>query len=154
MREINRIIVHCADTPNGKHFTVEDIDSWHKERGFHRKPGAQQGFNPSLCAIGYHAVIYIDGSLHTGRSEEEIGAHAEGFNNCSLGVCMFGKDKFTLAQWAALKGYLAEKADEFSVPANRIQGHYQVATNGKTCPNFDVPAYFTGGMDPDPKHVL
>ena len=50
MRKISEIIVHCAATPEGKHFTVADIDAWHKKRGF-------------KC-IGYHFVIYLDGSVH------------------------------------------------------------------------------------------
>ena len=50
MRKIDEIIIHCAATPEGKHFTVADIDAWHKKRGF-------------KC-IGYHFVIYLDGSVH------------------------------------------------------------------------------------------
>ena len=61
MRVIDEIIVHCAATPEGMNFTVKDIDCWHRERGF-------------KC-IGYHYVIYLDGSIHTGRPESEIGAH-------------------------------------------------------------------------------
>ena len=34
MREIKEIIIHCAATPEGKNFTVKDIDVWHKARGF------------------------------------------------------------------------------------------------------------------------
>lgn len=34
MRAINEIIIHCADTPNGKEFHAKDIDAWHRERGW------------------------------------------------------------------------------------------------------------------------
>ncbi|MGM9780085.1 MAG: N-acetylmuramoyl-L-alanine amidase, partial [Prevotella sp.] len=34
MRKIDEIIVHCAATPEGKDYTVAQIDRWHKERGF------------------------------------------------------------------------------------------------------------------------
>lgn len=61
MRKIDEIIVHCAATPEGKDYTVAQIDRWHKERGFD--------------CIGYHYVIYRDGSVHKGRSEERQGAH-------------------------------------------------------------------------------
>ena len=54
MRKIDKILVHCAATPEGKDFTVEDIDKWHKARGFKK--------------IGYHFVIYNDGSVHEGRN--------------------------------------------------------------------------------------
>ena len=53
MRNINEIIIHCTATPEGRHVTVADIDSWHRARGF--------------ASIGYHYVIYLDGSVHAGR---------------------------------------------------------------------------------------
>ena len=57
MRKIKEIIIHCSATREGRDYTVADIDRWHRERGF-------------FC-IGYHFVIYRDGSIHVGRSVEE-----------------------------------------------------------------------------------
>ena len=34
--EIRTLVIHCADTPNGKAFTAADIDRWHAERDFKR----------------------------------------------------------------------------------------------------------------------
>jgi hypothetical protein len=132
MRKIDLIIVHCADTPNGKHFTVEDIDDWHQDRGFLRSPDAQKDFNHTLGHIGYHFVIYVDGTIHTGRGVNEVGAHAEGYNKNSIGICLIGKDKFTVPQWDSLKRILE---------ANKIN------------PNFDVPAYLANGYSPDPDDI-
>ena len=53
MRKINKVIIHCSATPEGKDYTVADIDRWHRERGFNE--------------IGYHYVVYRDGSVHAGR---------------------------------------------------------------------------------------
>ena len=75
-RYINEIIVHCSATPEGKDFTVTDIKKWHLARGF--------------SDIGYHYVIYRDGSVHTGRDESKIGAHCTGHNSYSIGVCYIG----------------------------------------------------------------
>ncbi len=50
MRKIKEIIIHCSATREGRDYTVADIDRWHRERGF-------------FC-IGYHFVIYRDGSIH------------------------------------------------------------------------------------------
>jgi len=61
MRKIDKIILHCSATPEGRHVTVRDIDRWHRDRGF--------------SEIGYHHVIYLDGSIHRGRPEEKAGAH-------------------------------------------------------------------------------
>ena len=64
MRKIKEIIIHCSATREGRDYTVADIDRWHRERGF-------------FC-IGYHFVIYRDGSIHVGRSVEEVGAPLQG----------------------------------------------------------------------------
>lgn len=76
MRKIKEIIIHCSATREGRDYTVADIDRWHRERGF-------------FC-IGYHFVIYRDGSIHVGRSVEEVGAHCKGHNTVSIGVCYIG----------------------------------------------------------------
>lgn len=66
MRKINEIIVHCSATPEGKDYTAQDITRWHKARGFK--------------TIGYHYVVYRDGSVHAGRAESKVGAHCYGHN--------------------------------------------------------------------------
>lgn len=76
MRIINEIIIHCSATPEGKDYTVEQIKQWHKQRGF--------------SDIGYHYVIYRDGSIHSGRPIERIGAHCLKHNAHSIGVCYIG----------------------------------------------------------------
>lgn len=162
-RQIDTIVVHCADTPNGKPFTVADIDSWHKERGFCRVPywRVNKGFNISLTSIGYHFVIYLDGSVHTGRHVDEIGAHVVKHNATSLGICLIGTDKFTPQQWASLKTLVGQLKSDIKASAHRldarVMGHCQFDTaieQGKTCPNFDVPAYVAAGFEPDLKHIF
>jgi N-acetylmuramoyl-L-alanine amidase len=78
MRKINEIIVHCTATPEGRHVTVADVDNWHRARTFN--------------GIGYHYLIYLDGSIHQGRPIERIGAHCKqgGHNRYSIGVCYVG----------------------------------------------------------------
>lgn len=130
MREINEIIVHCAATPEGKDYTVNDIDKWHKARGFEK--------------IGYHYVIYRDGSVHKGREVSEIGAHCSGHNGHSIGVCYIGgcaadgktaKDTRTVAQKNALESLIVDLLKEY--PAiTKISGHRDYAA--KACPSFDA----------------
>ena len=61
MRQINQIIIHCSATPEGRDVTVDTIRQWHKQRGFRD--------------VGYHYIIYRDGSVHIGRPEAEQGAN-------------------------------------------------------------------------------
>lgn len=76
MRKIKRIIVHTTATKEGVHYTVSDIDRWHRELGY--------------AGIGYHYVILLDGTVCAGRPVRKIGAHCKGFNTESIGICYVG----------------------------------------------------------------
>ncbi len=177
MRSINLIVIHCASTPNGKPFGVEDIDRWHAERGFKRDPQLIGYNQPNLKHIGYHYVIYTGGAVTIGRGIEEIGAHAAGHNANSIGVCLIGTDRFSLDQWASLRknvcaavATVARRRDLPRAPKYpiapreaialarevdvRILGHRDLPDVKKTCPGFDVSAWLTNGMEPLPDHLL
>jgi len=129
MRKITEIIIHCSATPEGRDYTIADIDSWHRARGF-------------KC-IGYHYVIYRDGSVHIGRNVKEPGAHCRGHNPTSIGICYIGgcdlsghpKDTRTPEQTASLRALLESLRRDF--PAATVHGHYEFAA--KACPSFKVP---------------
>lgn len=128
MRKINLIIIHCTATIEGRDYTVSTIDSWHRQRGFD--------------CIGYHYVIYRDGSVHTGRSLYKVGAHCKGHNANSIGVCYVGgvgkdgnpKDTRTPQQRDALVNLLMRLKRQF--PNAVIRGHRDFAA--KACPSFDA----------------
>lgn len=128
MRTINKIIIHCSATPEGREVTVADIDRWHRERGF--------------TQIGYHYVIYLDGSIHNGRPEHITGAHCLGQNQTSIGICYIGgldkegkpKDTRTMKQKLALLDLLMRLVVKY--PNITIHGHNEF-TN-KACPCFNV----------------
>ena len=133
MRTISKIIVHCSATAEGRDFTVDDIRRWHLQRGF--------------SDIGYHYVIYRDGSVHAGRPLEKVGAHCLGHNAHSVGVCYIGglaadgkspKDTRTAAQKSALVKLVAELRTRF--PGASVHGHNEFAT--KACPCVDVRKEF------------
>lgn len=128
-RFINEIIIHCSATPAGKDYTVDDIRMWHKQQGW--------------TDIGYHYVIYRDGTIHEGRSIDIAGAHCTGHNTHSIGVCYIGgiqrngktpSDTRTHAQKEALARLLGEL--KVIYPTARIHGHRDFAK--KACPSFDA----------------
>lgn len=128
-RNIKELIVHCSATPEGKDFTVSQIKQWHLQRGF--------------SDIGYHYVIYRDGSIHIGRDESVIGAHCTGHNTNSIGVCYIGgvatdgktpKDTRTAEQKQSLVKLLKELRVKY--PQASIHGHMDFAN--KACPSFDA----------------
>ena len=129
MREIKEIIIHCADTPDGRDVKAEEIRRWHiKERGWRD--------------IGYHYVIDLDGTIEDGRPIEEAGAHCTGHNAKSIGICYVGgcdekmqpKDTRTDAQKASLLLLLKDLRKRY--PKAKIYGHRDFAQ--KACPSFDA----------------
>ena len=128
-RTIKELIVHCSATPEGKDYSVDTIRQWHLQRGF--------------SDIGYHYVIYRDGSIHIGRDESIIGAHCTGHNTNSIGVCYIGgcasdgktpKDTRTLQQKESLLSLL--KTLKVKYPNAKIYPHYKFAA--KACPSFNA----------------
>ena len=128
-RKIDKIIVHCSATPEGKDYSVDTIRKWHLQRGF--------------SDIGYHYIIYRDGSIHIGRDEFVIGAHCKGHNSNSIGVCYIGgcasdgktpKDTRTSEQRQSLLNLLKELKVKY--PKASIHGHRDFAN--KACPSFDA----------------
>lgn len=102
MRSIDLIVIHCSASPNGVWISPEQIDRWHAERGFKRDPQCVVGARPILPHIGYHWVITADGTAWPCRTLAEVGAHAQGHNATSIGICMVGTNAFFLRQWEQL----------------------------------------------------
>lgn len=134
MRKIDKIIIHCSATPEGRDFTVADIDLWHRQRGFKM--------------IGYHYVIYRDGSIHEGRPKEDVGAHCLGHNSTSLGICYIGGcsewgvplDTRTDEQKTSLKKLLRKLKKEY--PLAIILGHNDLGNT--SCPCFNARTEYEG----------
>ncbi len=121
---IRYLVVHCSDTAND--MTAQDIHAMHL--GF--------GWN----GIGYHAVITRDGMLTAGRPEYWQGAHVQGHNHESLGVCLIGRDDFTDEQMATLAKLLRDWKSRY--PQAEVVGHGDFESTEKTCPNFDASAWW------------
>jgi N-acetyl-anhydromuramyl-L-alanine amidase AmpD len=129
MRDIEKIIIHCAATRPSADVSAKDIDQWHRARGF--------------LKIGYHHVIRRDGTIEMGSPITEAGAHAKRHTKTSIGICMVGgvmddgktpDANFTRHQWAALDRLVAEYEEQY--PDAKIIGHREVSP--KACPSFDV----------------
>ena len=130
MRKINKIILHCTATPEGRQHDVADIRRWHLKRGFND--------------IGYHYLIHIDGTIEEGRPLNKQGAHCSGQNRGSIGICYVGgmskdmkkaKDTRTQAQKDSLIKLMHELIYKYNKDMT-IHGHNEYAN--KACPSFNV----------------
>lgn len=138
MREINRIILHCSATPEGRNVTIGTIRKWHTDP----KNKGGRGWTD----IGYHYIILLDGTIERGRPIERAGAHCYGKNKDSIGICYIGgvdaygrnpKDTRTIQQKHAFKILLETLQDQY--PNVTIHGHYEFSS--KACPSFNVEEY-------------
>ena len=129
MRKINKIIIHCTATPEGRFHDVEDITNWHLAKGW--------------STIGYHYLIQLDGTIQKGRPIERPGAHCKGQNTNSIGVVYVGgmtsdmsapKDTRTPMQKQGFGILLWTLKNRF--PGATIHGHNEFSN--KACPSFDV----------------
>jgi len=119
---IKFLVVHCSDTPNSENLDANDIHKMHLDFGWD--------------GIGYHKVILRNGDLVEGRPEYWQGAHAYGYNDKSLGVCLIGRDHFNSEQFVTLENLLDNW--KLKYPNANIIGHRDITKSEKTCPNFDV----------------
>ncbi len=135
MRKINKIIVHCTATQEGKEISVDTIRKWHLKRGW--------------SDIGYHYVISLDGLTQVGRLIERSGAHTKRENKYSIGITYVGgveaergedgnwiaKDTRTDEQKKSLLNLLTTLKSIYGDDVT-IHGHSQFAA--KSCPCFDA----------------
>lgn len=136
------IVVHCSATKSNSDIGLDEIDDWHRARGWD--------------GCGYHAVIRRSGLIEYGRHFDRPGAHVKGFNTRSVGICMVGgvdhegkgENNFTADQFMSLKLLLIVM--KRSYPNAEILGHRDLSPDLdgdgiveehewlKECPSFDV----------------
>lgn len=74
-----KLTVHHTDG----NLTLDQINTIHKNRGF---PRSSSGYY-----VGYHKLIFKDGSVVITRKDTEVGAHVKNKNNGNVGVCLVGR---------------------------------------------------------------
>lgn len=146
MARLERLVIHCTQTPAGREVSADDIRRWHTS------PVAKGG--RGWKQVGYTDMIHLDGRIErlVGNNEDanvdswEITNGAKGYNSTSRHIvyvggskadCKTPKDTRTDAQRAALTQYVLDFHRRF--PSAAIFGHNQLAA--KACPSFDVPSW-------------
>lgn len=138
MRQITDVILHCSATRpewmerDGLVAQRAEIRRWHTT--------PPRDWND----IGYHWLVGREGDVLPGRDEATVGAHVQGMNARSIGVCLIGghggeeydapEEHFTSAQLAAAAKLVAEIVARY--PGARVTGHNDHAN--KACPCFNA----------------
>ena len=131
-RFINKIIVHCTDSPSTLDVGVKQVREWHT-----LPPPKGRGWSD----IGYHYLVRLNGNVEVGRDVDIQGAHCSKNNGnvASIGVVYVGgangKDTRNEKQKASLLKLLKDLKSLY--PNAKIYGHRDF-DRSKTCPNFDA----------------
>lgn len=133
MRTITEIIVHSTATPKGMNATAQDIDKWHRQKGYD--------------CIGYHFVILRNGQIQRGRAIEKVGAHCKGHNAESVGIAYVGginetkqsADTRTISQKQALVTLIKQLLKQYHT-IKKISGHCDYCNTA--CPSFNASAEY------------
>ena len=141
--KVRWIVQHYSATPIERDFTAADIDEMHRQRGFRE--------------IGYHYFIRKNGKVETGRDLSqpgrfETGAHSQGENSASVGICVeggvtlaaknVGVDNRTPAQIKAQIALIRELLVRF--PNAKVVGHRDMPGAATQCPGYDAAAWWAG----------
>jgi hypothetical protein len=139
MRSINRVIVH--------HSAGKTTETAAEVRRFH----LSKGWND----IGYHWFLHrqpvgdalgrwVEGPwvLEQGRSEALAGAHDEGQNPDSIGVCIAGnysRESVDPAGWIILVLTVVDICRRWGLTADQVEGHreHEPSSTPTACPGFD-----------------
>jgi N-acetyl-anhydromuramyl-L-alanine amidase AmpD len=130
MRPINEIIIHCAATKPSMDIGADWIRRIHIQENKWRD-------------IGYHYVIRRNGAVEEGRPIEQVGAHCNGHNNGTIGICLVGgitetgrpENNFTPAQFESVQLLINTLKSEFP-SITKLSGHNDYAN--RACPCFNV----------------
>ena len=115
------IVLHHAAASKASATTIHN---WHLQRGW--------------IGIGYHFYVRKDGSIYRGRPEDTIGAHTEGYNGRSIGICAEGNfevETMPDAQKRAIIELLRELKKRY--PNAQIKRHKDFAATA--CPGKNYP---------------
>lgn len=136
------IVVHVSATPPSMFIGAKEINAMHKAKGW--------------AGIGYAYVIRRNGKVEKGRPDNQVGAHVEGWNSVSLGICVVGgvdanghaENNMTVAQQPALEELIRSLLQKYRHA--KVCGHRDLSPDRdgdgviephefiKQCPCFDA----------------
>lgn len=105
--------------------SVHDVHSWHLANGW--------------AGIGYHFFVRKDGSVWQGRPLDKTGAHANGANSYSIGICFegdFTRETMPAVQLATGKELVSYVKSKYP-SITRVLRHKEVCAT--TCPGDKFP---------------
>ncbi|MEZ4433253.1 MAG: N-acetylmuramoyl-L-alanine amidase [bacterium] len=114
-RRTDYIFWHTSATAGNGDASAETMRRYHLSKGW--------------SDIGYHYIVRQDGTIEEGRAETAVGAHVEGVNRFSVGICFSGhgdEADHTAVQRSAGLALTRRLMKKYGVPAENVLGHREV----------------------------
>ena len=131
--DVKLIVIHCSATRSDRHYSVDNLIA----------TGVAKWGQAS-----YHWFVQRNGNIVPILPESVRGAHARGYNRCSIGICYEGgintkgknDDTRTPQQKASLYELLKQLHRDY--PKARIIGHRELPHVAKDCPCFTASSEY------------
>lgn len=150
MGNLERLVIHCTATREGREVSSDEIRHWHTD------PVSKGGRGWSQ--VGYTDMVHLDGRVERLVKNNEDGCvdtweitnGVKGYNSTSRHIVYVGglaadgktaKDTRTVAQKATLERYVRDWMRKW--PVAEVVGHHDL-NKGKACPCFDVKKWVKG----------
>lgn len=149
--KIKGIVVHISASPFG---CVNQIDEWHKQRGFHIV------HDRKTYHVGYNYIISngvmrskdkynetFDGVLQSGRpldiknAAHTLGSDKDGdrINTHYAGICLISKNgEITESQKKTLSRLIKLLSRDYNIGSEYIYGHSELQKNKPNCPGDEI----------------
>lgn len=149
---IDLLVLHSAASPDGAWVSAEDVDDWHRRRGYSRDMSIATHHAPRLPHIGFHYLILTTGAVECGRPLQEACAATPGHNRRAVSVCLVGTARYSARQWSSLARLVEVTRRRW--PRIGVVGAGTLVDVDEGGPGFDVEAWIAGGMSAPPAHLL
>ena len=124
-RGTDLVVVHHAAMPITT--SRDDIQDLHLSKGW--------------AGVGYHKLVFADGSVADGRPEQMVGAHAFEANRRSIGIVLvgdFNRDRPDIVQLESAARITVDLLKKYRLPAEKVLPHRAVNTD-TDCPGRQFP---------------
>jgi len=135
-KEIIGIIVHCSASDRYAEDDIENVKELHtsiQKMSWNNKYAEGKGWDD----VGYNFYINFNGDLQLGRELKYSAAHARGYNDSHIGICLSGLNNVANeAQIKTLSWLIPVLKKQYGMKWKDILPHNAV-NRLKSCPNFD-----------------
>jgi len=133
--DVQYLVIHSSNTKPRQRVNLAYMERVHRLKG--------------RLWVGYHFCIDRKGQIEKGRALDQVGAHAPGFDNKSIGICLAGGvdqngdrvDNFTKDQRESLLQLIAYLHTLY--PQAIAVGHMDLPNSNTECPSFSVKSFLS-----------